>query len=199
MKKRQTVLVAIRLGFMVLALLQIGCAGFRTMPVATTDEKIGVDDNKANGIRFYEPAVFILVYSNDAGSVRTEVLTLPDTTRKMVVYPRNLLAKSKLSLKFANGMLAEGTAEDPSMNGDFDATEVPKAIVDLAEKAASAYFGSIPGAGKLGNAGDGTSQEVSRYTLEAPRLYKLVVRGEHVVLQGAHPSDKIELLAAVES
>jgi hypothetical protein len=78
-----------------------GCAGLNVDPIDSTNGASGgLDDRSANGIRYYEPAYFLLVYSDAAGSVKTDVLVLPDTTRKMVAQPHSFLSKNKQVLSF---------------------------------------------------------------------------------------------------
>ena len=166
--------------FRVLALLittyeLTACAGLNVTPV--------FDDTSANGIRYYEPATFLLVYSDAAGSVKTEIITLPDTTRKMVAKPHTVLAKNKQVLSFSNGMLTQSDQEA-------DSTAIPSAVISAIKIAAQAGISK-----GLFNAP--TAGESSRLTLSAPKLYKVVVRGDTVILQGSSSGDTIELPLAL--
>ena len=152
-----------------------GCAGLNVNPVT--------DDSQANGIRYYEPAHFLLVYADAAGSVKTEIIVLPDTTRKMVAKPHTLLAKNKQTLTFSDGMLKQSEQEA-------DSTAVPSAVVTALKVALQS--GITKG---LFNAGDTT--EARRLTLAAPKLYKITVEGDSVVLVGSGSGERINLPLAL--
>jgi len=157
-----------------------GCAGLNVNPIASDDTgKRGLNDTTANGIRYYEPAYFLLVYSDAAGSVKTDVLVLPDTTRKMVAKPYSFLANNKQTLSFSDGMLTESTQT-------VDSTAVPVALIQAAQTAAEA-------AAKLGLFNAPTTTKSERPSLSAPRLYKIVIHGSTVTLLGSAPGDTVQL------
>lgn len=162
------------------ALILTGCAGLNVNPIASdnTGDR-GLNDRTANGIRYYEPAYFLLVYSDAAGSVKTDVLVLPDTTRKMVAKPYSFLANNKQTLTFTDGMLSESTQ-------DVDATAVPVALIQAAQSAAEA-------AAKLGLFNAPSTTKSERPSLSAPRLYKIVIHGSRVTLLGSAPGDTVQL------
>jgi hypothetical protein len=103
-----------------------GCAGFSAKPIPdiTTDDKV-------NGIRYYEPAPFILVHTDGKGGLVSRLLYLPDTTQKMSIEPYAYLAKNKTTLTFTNGMLVFSKSE-------VDETIVPKSIIENLKTAAVA-------------------------------------------------------------
>ncbi|WP_395753799.1 hypothetical protein [Prosthecobacter sp.] len=163
-----------------LAVVLTGCAGLnvRSLPEGA--------DTKADGIRYYEAANFLLVYSDGAGSVRTEVIVLPDTTRKMVAKPHTFLAKNKQTLTFIDGMMTQSEAE-------VDSTGVPSAMIAAIKTAASAAMkAGLLNDGDAGRSGSG-GDRAKHLSLEEPRLYKIVVRGDCVTLVGADSNNSITL------
>lgn len=155
------------------------CAGLNVRSLSGTGT-----DVKANGIRYYEPANFLLVYSDSAGSVHTEVIQLPDTTRKMVAKPHTFLAKNKQTLTFNDGIMTQSDA-------DVDSTAVPSAVITAIKTAATAAMK----AGLLNDV-DGSKEGSSgtkHLFLEEPRLYKIVVKGDCVTLLGANRHNSITL------
>jgi hypothetical protein len=162
----------------------IGCAGLDVRPVSDaanphSANSADPDDSKANGIRYYEPAYFLIVYSDGAGSVKTDVLILPDTTRKMVAKPHNFLSKNKQTLSFTDGMLNDSAQM-------IDTTIVPAALIQAAQAAAEA-------AAKSGLLNAPSKKTADHLELNAPRIYKIVVQGSSVTLQGCSSSDTIKL------
>jgi hypothetical protein len=157
-----------------------GCAGLNVDPVAPDNNSAsGLDDRTANGIRYYEPAYFLLVYSDAAGSVKTDVLVLPDTTRKMVAKPHAFLSKNKQVLSFTDGMLTDSAQT-------VDSAVIPAALIQAAQTAAEA-------AAKAGLLNAPPSKTPQPPVLNAPRLYKIVVHGSSVILLGSAPRDTIQL------
>ncbi len=108
-----------------LLLLLTGCVG-------TTIEDIPAErDQDARGVRFYNSAPFVLVTSDRRGSLTSQFMYLPDTTRLLGARPYAFMGVNKTTLTFKNGVLesAKVTTDD---------TAVPKAIVAAVEAAATA-------------------------------------------------------------
>jgi hypothetical protein len=105
--------------------LQGGCAGI-SAGADTESVEAPVD-----GIRYYEPAPFLLVYADGRGALKTEVLYLPDTTRKRVIDPYAVLASNNATLSFKDGTLT-GT------RSEVDETVVPAAVLESLKVAAVA-------------------------------------------------------------
>lgn len=115
--------------------------------------------------------------------MKTEVIVLPDTTRKMVAKPHTLLAKNKQTLTFADGMLKQSDQEA-------DSTAVPSAVVTAIKNATQAAISK--GLFNLGG-----TDESKRLRLGAPRLYKIIVKGDTVILVGSDSGETIELPLAL--
>ncbi len=103
-----------------------GCAGFVAKPISDS-----ATDAKVSGIRYYEPAPFILVHTDGKGGLVSQLIYLPDTTQKLAIDPYAYLAKNNTTLTFRNGMLVETKSV-------IDETVVPKAIIEGIQKAAVA-------------------------------------------------------------
>ena len=152
-----------------------GCAGLNVSAVG--------DDTKANGIRYYEPANFLLVYSDAPGSVKTEIITLPDTTRKMVAKPHTVLSKNKQTLTFSDGVLTASSQEA-------DATAIPSAVIAVLKSTAAQAISK-----SLMNAPEDSAAQ--RLKLQAPKLYKIIVNGDTIELVGTDSGDTIHLPIAL--
>ena len=144
------------------AALMSACAGMTVEPVNDEEE-----DRNARGIRSYEMAPFLLIYSNGKGGLTSQVLFLPDTTRKISIDPFAVLAKNNSTLKFTNGVLTNAKTS-------VDETIVPKSMIEAFGKAAASAIDaafSLPGEGAVAS------------SIPAPYLFKIVVdaRGSRLV------------------
>jgi hypothetical protein len=146
-----------------LAALLCGCS-------ATVTHQRATDASK--GIRYYESAPFLLVYSDGKGGLNWQVRYLPDQTRLMSVSPNIKLSHAEMTLYFQNGMLASESAMG-------DSTEVPKAIIAAVQSVAPLLLlGVLEGPGKPG--------------FPAPHLYKIVVNGDNIEFIGGHGDRTIQ-------
>jgi hypothetical protein len=126
------VALAHRALFALLAALLSGCAGFTTLNVESD-----AADGKARGFRYYESAPFLVVFFDGVGSFTTEVLFLPDTTRKRSIQPYSYAASNKATLGFAEGRLASAKAV-------VDETVLPSAVISALEKVAKQQVRDAP-------------------------------------------------------
>jgi hypothetical protein len=112
-----------------------GCAGvhFKTIPSYPNATAAQTADTKADGIRYYEQAPFLLVYTDGKGGLKTQFLYLPDTSRKKVLDPYAWLANNNITLSFNKGMLTGNKIV-------VDETVVPKAVIEVAKIALIASF-----------------------------------------------------------
>lgn len=158
-----------RIVFLVAIVLISGCAGTDVARVSdVTYHTAGkYTDEQADGIRYYDTAPFLLVYSDGNGGLTSQLLFLPDLTQKRVIKPYAVLASNTSTLTFVNGVLTQGKAE-------VDETLVPKALVGALEKAATAAL-----AGTLNAAGRTPTAQ-----LPPPQLFKIVIKGETAQLIG---------------
>jgi hypothetical protein len=145
-----------------------GCAGTTVARISNPD--LGIQgkfaDDKAQGIRYYESAPFLLVYSDGKGGLTSQLLFLPDATQKRTIDPFAVLASNNSTLTFVNGVLTQGKSV-------VDTTVVPKAIVGSLEKLATAAIASA-----LANQTDKGTQ------LPPPQLYRIVISKDSARLVG---------------
>lgn len=153
----------------------VGCAGTNVSSIA--DPELGVagkySDEEADGIRYYESAPFLLVYTDGKGGLNSQLLFLPDLTQKRVIDPYAVLAANNSTLTFSNGVLTQGKTI-------VDETVVPKAVVGLLEKLATAAL-----AGTLNAAGTTPTAQ-----LPPPQLFKIVIDKDTARLVGGPGGDK---------
>ena len=140
-----------------------GCAGakVRLIPDAATDARV-------EGVRYYEPAPFILVFPDGKGGLDTSLIYLPDTTRKLAVRPYALLAKNKTTLNFTGGVLDDAESV-------VDETVIPAALIEAAK---SVVLKRINPAADEG----GGAFEV---TVPPPALFRVYVDEDGIQLRGA--------------
>jgi len=123
-------LVGLRL--LVLGLLSVvGCAGIRFDTIESD-----ADDEKADGIRYYEAKPFLLIYSDGKGGLVNEILYLPDLSRKRSADPFAFMATNETTLSFTSGVLTQGLSVT-------DETMVPKAILEAAATVAGASLKNL--------------------------------------------------------
>ena len=101
------------------ALLVSGCAGMHVAP----------DGDKSLGVRYYQRAPFLIVYTDNAGGLTSRLVYLPDTRKVLSAYPYSILATNKTTLEFNEGTLTSGEV-------DADTAVIPKAVVTALAKIA---------------------------------------------------------------
>lgn len=116
-----------------------GCAGLEMHNLAKPE-----DEAAARGFRYYESSPFLLVYTDGKGGLATELMYLPDTTKKRSIRPYAYGASNDALLTFSNGVMKSAKAV-------VDETAVPVAVIQGLEKvaislakAANAQSGGIP-------------------------------------------------------
>ena len=139
------------------------CASIKHMPI--DDET----DLTNKGIRYYQSSPYLIIYSNGKGGIVTQLEYLPDPTKKMSVLPKSCMATIKTALEFDNGVLTTSTEET-------DTTAVPKAILKAVETVGTAYLAAF-----------NIIKEEAKdfYTVPAPYIYKIDVKGNNVLFIGA--------------
>lgn len=136
----------------------IGTAVCISACAGTTVKPVGEDkDSTVTGIRYYEPAPFLLVYSDARGNLTSEVIIMPDLTRMRSIDPYNYLSSNNTTLNFNNGILTQGKTV-------VDETIIPKGAFE----AAKAIAGTLVGAA-FDTTGNATP------TLPAPKLFRIAV------------------------
>jgi hypothetical protein len=136
------------------------CAGTDVARVANPAYGAGgkYTDEEADGIRYYESSPFLLVYSDGRGGLNSQLLFMPDLTKKRVVDPFAVLASNASTLTFTNGVLTQGKTV-------VDETVVPKATLGALTQVATALI-----KGTLNAAGQTPTAE-----LPPPQLFKIVL------------------------
>lgn len=156
----------------VLAML-MGCSGVTAVHIKTPEE-----DLRATGFRYYESSPYILVYS-DGKVLKSDLIYLPDRTRKMSVELFDFLSSNTAMLTFSNGVLTSAETEG-------DATVVPKAVIESAKQVAIA-------AAKRAAALSMVKEEKKPFAAPPPCLYKLVIDEKGARLIGGSPNIKIKV------
>jgi hypothetical protein len=154
---------------MFLAILLASCAG--TTVTTVNDQQ----DETARGIRYYPPAPYLLVYTDNEGGLTSRIIYLPDTSQKMSAHPYAILASNTTAFGFDETM---GYLKGFSV--DANAEEVPKAFVAALEQVASAAIKAAPAANVV---------EVNG--VPAPHLFKIVVRGGEIQLLGGKSNPSV--------
>jgi len=154
----------------VLWLSTTGCAGMTVTPVPDDPA-----DEQALGFRYYEESPYILVYSDGGGGLVSDLVYLPDLTRKMSARPYQFLASNTTKLVFSNGVLTHSVSEP-------DSSVVPKAVVEAAKSVALALVkkDALDEATAAKDPSQGGPLEIP-----LPRLFKLVVEGKDTKLLSA--------------
>lgn len=140
----------------------VGCSGMTVLPIHNDQEDLG-----ATGFRYYESSPYILVYS-DGTSLKSNLIHLPDKTRKMSIKLFDFLSSNSMKLTFSNGVLT-------SSETDADSTAVPKAVIEAAKDVAVAAA--------KGLAAFSTVEPRDRlFAAPPPYLFKLIVDGKKTKL-----------------
>lgn len=140
-----------------------GCSGLSVHKVS--------DDDGERGFRYYEPAPFVIVYSDGKTGLTAKIIYLPDLSRKMAAKPYNFVASNTTKLNFSNGILTDSTQKG-------DETAFPKAVIEAVKTAAVAAAKGVA----LNQPEQ--SGEVPGFAVPAPFLYKIVIDEAGVSLEG---------------
>lgn len=153
-----------------MGLLLSSCAGLETSrePLDQLDKRDFYSHSHNRGFRYYQPAIYILVYPNNMGGIITKTLVLPDRTKIMSSHPYSFIATNKTELTFTHGMLS-----DSSVNAD--ATALPAALLEAATTVASAAL-------KAGvvDAQQATGPQI--LAVPGPYLFKLIRKKDGTVV-----------------
>ncbi len=151
----------------------MGCSGVTAVRIRTAE-----DECRATGFRYYESSPYILVYS-DGKALKSDLIYLPDRTRKMSVELFDYLSSNTAKLTFLNGVLTSSETEG-------DSTAVPKAVIESAKQVAIA-------AAKSAAALSMVKKEKEPFAAPAPRLFKLVIDEKGARLIGSSPTIEIKV------
>jgi hypothetical protein len=99
-------------------LLFTGCAGV-TYETITSEAM----DTTARGLRYYDSSPYLLVQTDNQGSLKAELIYLPDLTKKRQATPYAFLATNTTSLDFQKGVVTTTIS-------DVDTSAVPVSVVN---------------------------------------------------------------------
>ncbi len=133
-----------------------GCAGIDAINL--TDEL----DKTDKGFRYYDTSPFLLMYTDNKGGLKSELLYLPDTTKKRSIKPYSYGAKNDTTLKFDNGRLVGAKSV-------IDETIIPNSILTGLEKIATSQI-------KAANA--------DKEEIPGPYLFRIIKSGNDWKLAG---------------
>lgn len=127
----------------------------------------------AQGIRYYQNAPYLLVYSDGQGGLKWQILYLPDQSRIMTVNPTIRGGHTEMTLYFQNGVLASASSIG-------DTTEIPKAVIAAIQSALPLIAGA---------AFEGQKQP----GFPAPYLYKIVATATELKFIGGKGDTNIDV------
>jgi len=132
------------------------------------------ETSDSDGIRYYESAPYLLVYSDGHGGLKWQIRYLPDQTRVMTASPVVHMSHTEMTLNFQNGILASSSTMG-------DSTQIPKALISAVQSALPLIAKAVAAAGQQP---DG---------FPAPYLYKIIVNGSTVQFLGEQGDSKIQV------
>ncbi len=147
-----------------LCVLLTGCAANVTHQLAGA---------KSTGVRYYENAPYLLVYSNGKGGLVWQVLFLPDQSHVMEAKPLILGGRTQMALKFQNGVLTSATSVG-------DTTAVPKAIIAAVQNALPLIAKAL-------------AESPPQSAFPAPSIFKIIVSGDAITFNGGQGSPGIQV------
>jgi len=154
---------------MALTFLMAGCS-------ATVKHQIVAEDANEKGVRYYDSAPYLIVYSDGMGGLKWQIRYLPDQSRLMAANPIIDGARTEMTLYFQNGVLSSASTIG-------DTTELPKALIGAVQSAlpflVDAKVAALDGTKPLG--------------FPAPYLYKLIIRNNTVEFLGEQGHTRIQV------
>ena len=167
----------LRIGYASCAiLLCLLCAPMTGCKATVTHRPESKNDS---GIRYYESAPYLIVYSDGKGGLNWQIRYLPDQTRIMTATPEVVMAHTEMTLYFQNGVLASSSTTG-------DTTEIPKALI-------SAVQNAIPLIAAL------AAEQSQKPGFPAPYLYKMVIHGSKILFIGDQGKIKIQVPILTEA
>jgi hypothetical protein len=149
------------LSIFILLFYLVGCAGYKAEPV------ISENDKNLIGLRYYEPAPFLLIYSDGRGNLQSEILILPDLTKKMNINLYSYFANNNSTLTFEHGILKESKTV-------IDDLALPKAFIETIKTVGEAAIGTA-----LNYPDSGVVRQ-----FPAPYLFKIIIDKDGTKLIG---------------
>src|SRR5579862_1301277 len=128
----------------------------------------------STGIRYYNNAPYLLIYSDGRGGLSWQVIYLPDQSEVMTATTEIQGGATQMTLYFQNGALSGTIATG-------DTTAIPKAVISTIQSALPLLTRSFAEGKKLPNG------------FPAPYLYKLVVRQDVVHFIGGQGNTSVQV------
>jgi hypothetical protein len=129
-------------------------------------------DETGTGIRYFDSAPYLIIYSDGMGGLKWQIRYLPDQTRIMTATPSIIGGRTEMTLYFQNGMLSSASTVG-------DTTELPKALIGAVQSALPFLLGAAEGPKPPG--------------FPAPYIYKLVVTDDNISFIGGQGDSKIQV------
>jgi hypothetical protein len=131
------------------------------------------EGSNATGIRYYQNAPYLLIYSDGKGGLRWQILYLPDQSRIMTATPVVLGGHTEMTLYFQNGVLSSSSTLG-------DTTELPKAAIAAIQSAIAVLSKGIFEGPKVNG-------------FPPPYLYKVIVNGDAITFLGGKGDSSIQV------
>ena len=154
-----------------MCLAAVGCSATVTHTRLRTSQ-MDADDK---GIRYLGTSPYLIAYSDGKGGIVTQIAYLPDPAKKMSAQPSSKMTDVTATMEFDRGVLTTSTETG-------DATAVSKAIIQAVEAFAPQLLKAL-------NKVDTTND----YSVPAPYLFKIVVRGNDVYFLGGAGDTPIKI------
>jgi hypothetical protein len=153
----------------VVASLILACSGC-TATVTYQHEDAG-----PKGVRYYESAPYLLVYSDGKGGLKWQIYYIPDQSHIMTATPTVRGGKAQMTLYFVNGALSSSTVAG-------DTTTIPNAILAAAQAAIPLIAAAVV-----------AEKSAPPPGFPKPYLYKIIVSGSAVEFRGGQGDSSIRV------
>jgi hypothetical protein len=148
-----------------LCILISGCS-------ATVTHKVSTNDETATGIRYYDSAPYLLVYSDGKNGLNWQIIYLADQSHVMTATPQIIGGHTEMTLSFSSGVLSTASTIG-------DTTALPKALIAAVQTALPLLAAAAAGPAQPG--------------FPAPSLYRLVVSDGVLYFKGMKGDTKIQV------
>jgi hypothetical protein len=134
--------------------------------------QVDANDDTEKGIRYYNSAPYLLVYSDGKNGLNWEIIYLPDQTKVMAADPKIIGGRTEMTLNFNSGVLTTATTVG-------DTTALPKALITAVQTALPLLAAAAAGPSQPG--------------FPAPSLYRLVVSNGVLSFKGGKGDTSIQV------
>jgi hypothetical protein len=141
---------------------------------ATVIHKISANDETETGIRYYDSAPYLLVYSDGKNGLNWQIIYLPDQTHVMSANPQIIGGRTEMTLSFNSGVLTTASTVG-------DTTALPKALIAAVQTALPFLAETLKGPAPRAPG------------FPAPSLYRLVVSDGVLLFKGQQGDTKIQV------